>query len=268
MKTKQLISAALITASAALAGCASGYKEFYRPSSGYDPELRVSKPPAQPLVERARPGNPEDVLNAYAKRGYIMIGDSIFNSGRAESEDAAVLQGREVGADLVLILNPNYTGSVTTSVPVTTPTASTTYSNATATAYGRGGRVRVYGSGTSNTYGTTTNYIPITVNRVDFGAVYFVKQKFGLGVFFDDLNDLERQELQTNRGAIALLIVDGTPAFSADLLVGDIFTSLDGIPIANSQELSELIRERRGKTITLSITRKGQNLKKSLQLNP
>ena len=271
MTTKQLISAALISASAALVGCASGYKEFYRPSNGFDPqrvsELRVAPPPAQPLVERARPGNPDDVLNAYAKRVYIMIGNSMFNSGRAESEDAAVLQGKEVGADLILILNPNYTGSVTTSVPITTPTTSTTYSNATATAYGRGGPVTAYGSGTSTTYGTTTNYIPMTVNRVDYGAVYFIKQKFGLGAFFRDLNDSERQELQTNRGAVARLIVDGTPAFNADLLIGDVFTSIDGIPIANSQALSELLRERRGKTVALSIMRKGQSLQKSLQLS-
>jgi len=57
----------------------------------------------------------------------------MFNSGRPESEDAAVRQGEEVGADLVLVLNPNYTGSVNSRVPITTPTTSTTYSNATAT---------------------------------------------------------------------------------------------------------------------------------------
>ena len=271
MKNKKLISAALIVAVAALAGCASGYKEFYRPSNGFDSqrmaELRVTPPPIQPLVERARPGNADDVLTAYAKRGYIMIGNSMFNSGRSESEDAAVRQGKEVGADLVLILNPNYTGSVTSTIPIATPTTSTTYSSATATAYGRGGPITAYGSGTSTTYGTTTNYIPITVNRVDFGAVYFIKQKFGLGAFFRDLNDSERQDLQTNRGAVARLIVDGTPAFNADLLIGDVFTSIDEVQIANSQALSELLRERRGKMIVLSILRRGQFLQKKIQLN-
>lgn len=269
---KQLLSAALVAASAALAGCASGYKEFYRPSNELTPqrvtELRAAPPTVQPLVERGRSWNAVDVLDAYAKRGYIMIGNSMFNSGRAESEDAAVLQGKEVGADLVLILNPNHTGSVTSSVPITTPTTSTTYSNATATAYGRGGPVTAYGSGTSTTYGTTTNYIPITVNRVDYGAVYFIKRKFGLGALFRDLNDAERQELQTNRGAVADLIVDGTPAFNADLLIGDVFTSIDGVQITSSHALSELLRERRGKTVTLSILRLGKLLQKSLQLNP
>lgn len=271
MKTKQLLSAALIGGIAALAGCASGYKEFYRPSNGFDPqrvsELRVAPPPSQPAVERARPGDADDVLDAYAKRGYIMIGNSMFNSGRPESEEAAVQQAKEVGADLVLILNPNYTGSTTSSVPITTPTTSTTYSNATATAYGRGGPVTAYGTGTSTTYGTTTNYIPVTVNRVDYGAVYFIKQKFVLGAFFRDLNDAERQELQTNRGAVARLIVDGTPAFNADLLVGDVLTSIDGAPITNSQAVSEFLRERRGNNVTLTILRRGQPIQKTLQLN-
>ncbi len=269
---KQQITAALIAISTILAGCASGYKEFYRSSSGFNPqrvsESRIAPPPMQPFVERARPGNSDDIVAAYAKRGYVMIGSSMFNSGRAESEDAAVLQGKEVGADLVLILNPKYTGTITSSVPITTPTTSTTYSNATATTYGRGGPVTAYGSGTSTTYGSTTNYVPMTVNRVDYGAVYFVKQKFGLGVFFRDLNDTERQELQTNRGTVARLIVDGTPAFNADLLVGDIFTNIDGIPIANSQSLGVLLRERAGKMVAFSIIRKGQPIQKSLQLNP
>ena len=255
-----------------LTGCASGYRKFYRPTNGFDAAriaaLRVAPAPAQPLIERARPGNSDQILDAYAKRGYIMIGNSMFNSGRPESEDSAIKQGKEVGADLVLVINPNYTGSVTSSVPITTPTTSTTYSNATATAYGRGGSVTAYGSGTSTTYGTTTNYIPMTINRSDYGAVYFIKQKFGLGAFFRDLNDSERQELQTNRGAVARLVVDGTPAFNADVLVGDVFTTIDGVQISNYQALGELLRERSGKHVVISLMRRGQKIEKTITLNP
>lgn len=272
MTSAKPISAVIVLTAVLLAGCASGYREFYRPTSGFDAEriasLRASPAPAQPIVERARPGNSDEILDAYAKRGYIMIGNSMFNSGRPESEDSALQQSKDVGADLVLILNPNYTGSVTSSIPITTPTTSTTYSNATATAYGRGGSVTAYGSGVSTTYGTTTNHIPMTVHRSDYGAVYFIRQKFGLGAFFRDLNDSERQELQTNRGAVVRLIVDGTPAFNADLLVGDVFTAIDGVPIPSSQTLGELLRERSGKTVVLSLLRRGEKIEKTLQLNP
>lgn len=124
--TRVIFSVVLFT-TCLLVGCASGYKDFYRPVNGFDAqrisELRVSPAPSQPQVERARPGNADQVLDAYAKRGYIMIGNSMFNSGRPESEDSAVLQGHSVGADLVLILNTNYTGSITSAIPITTPRA-------------------------------------------------------------------------------------------------------------------------------------------------
>jgi membrane-associated protease RseP (regulator of RpoE activity) len=267
-----LRNTASLIAISALTACASGYREFYQPNPNLPPErvavIRVAPPTGTPMVERSRPDSAERVMDAYAKRGYIVIGNSMFNSGRAESESSAVQQGVAVGADLVLILNPTYTGSVTSSVPITTPTTTTSYTNATATAYGRGGPVTAYGSGTTTTYGTQTNYIPITVNRSDYGAVYFIKQKFGLGAFFRDLEDSERQRMQTNRGAVARLIVDDTPAFNADILVGDVFIAIDEQPVLNSESLSRMLAERRGKAITLSIVRNGASLKKTVTLNP
>lgn len=229
--------------------------------------LRAAPPPATPIVDRAQPGDPQVIFDAYAKRGYIMIGNSSFNSGRTESEDAAVRQAQEVGADLVLILNPKYTGTITSNIPITSPTSTTSYSTGMATAYGTRGSVTAYGSGTTTTYGTTTSYVPMTVHRSDYGAVYFVKQRFGLGVFSRDLNDSERLELQTNKGAVVRLVVDGTPAFNADLLVGDIVTSLDGISVANAQAFNDLLRERKGKQVSISLLRRGQRIEKILQLN-
>lgn len=256
-----------------LSSCASGYKTFYKPVSGATPEViaarRVGPPPSTPIIERAQPPeNPQALLDAYTKRGYATIGNSIFNSGKSESEDSAVHQAQEVGADLVLILNPRYTGSVTTNMPITTPTSTTSYSTGTATAYGTGGSATVYGSGSTTTYGTTTNYVPITVHRSDFGAIYFVKNKVNLGVFPRDLSDSERQELQSNKGIVVRVIVDGSPAFNADILVGDIITTIDGVVISNVQSFSEQLRERKGKLIKLSILRRGQHIEKAIQLNP
>lgn len=262
---------AFLFASLTLGGCASGYKEFYK--STENPEavatLRAAPPTGAPIVERAQPGEPQVILDSYAKRGYVMIGHSIFNTGRPESEDSAFGQAQEVGADLVLILNPKYTGSITSSVPITTPTSTTSYSTGTATAYGsRGGSVTAYGSGTTTTYGTSMTYVPMTVHRSDYGAVFFVKQRFGLGAFFRDLNDAERQEMQTNKGAAIRLIVDGTPAFNADLLVGDVITTIDGVAVPNTDGFGGLLRERRGKLVSLAILRRGQRLEKSIQLAP
>ncbi|RQO58436.1 PDZ domain-containing protein [Paucibacter sp. KBW04] len=255
-----------------LSGCASGYKQFYRPAQGATAEaiarLRVAPPPDSPIVERAQPTEAQVVIDAYAKRGYVMIGNSMFNSGRPESEGSAISQAKEVGADLVLILSPKYTGSITSSIPITTPTTSTSYSTATATAYGARGSATAYGTGTTTTYGTTTNYVPMTIHRSDYGAVFFIKQKFRLGAFFRDLSDLERQELQTNKGVVVRLIADGTPAFNADLLVGDKLLSIDGLPIQNSEWLMSYLQDRRGSSVALKLLRHGQYLEKTIALNP
>jgi hypothetical protein len=255
-----------------MTGCASGYKSFYKPAPSATPETiaarRASPPPSMPLIERAQPGDWNAILDAYAKRGYVMIGESFFNSGRSESEEGAIQQAQQIGADIVLILNPKYTGSVTSSIPITTPTSTTSYSSATATAYGPGGTVNAYGTGTTQTYGSKTEYVPVTVHRSDYGAVFFVKQRFTLGAFLRELNNTERQEIQTNKGAVIKQVVDGTPAFNSDLLVGDIITAVDGIPVINTATHSDLLSQRRGKTITLSIIRSGKSLEKQVQLNP
>lgn len=268
MKIAKTISFMVLIA--ALSGCASGYKQFYQPAQGITPEriaeIRIAPPTGSPVVERAQPVDPKIILDSYAKRGFVIIGSSSFNSGRAESEDSAIEQGKSVGADLVLILNPRYTGSVTSSIPITTPTATTSYSTGKVTAYGPGGTVNAYGSGTTTTYGASTTYVPMTVHRSDYGAVFFVKQRFGFGAFLRDLTDSERQELQTNKGAAVHLIADGTPAFDADILVGDIVTAIDGSTVANSQALLSMLRERKGRLVSLLILRRGQQIEKTVQL--
>lgn len=255
-----------------LSGCASGYSQFYKPVNGATPEIiaakRAAPPPTIPIVERAQPGDAQTILDAYAKRGYSMIGNSMFNSGRSETEDSAVHQAQAVGADLVLILNPKYTGTITSNIPITTPTTTTSYSTGRATAYGAGAPVTAYGSGTTTTYGTTTNYVPMAINRSDYGAIFFVKQKVGLGLFTRDLNDSERQQLQTNKGAVVRVVVDETPAFNADLLVGDIIVAVDGLNISGAKMFNELLRDRSGKTVTIDLIRREQRIEKTVQLNP
>ncbi len=273
MKYQTILTSAVVIGTAALlAACASGYSQFYRPAQGATPEaiaaLREAPPSGQPIVERAAPPGSDTtaLLEAYAKRGYVLIGSSSFNSGRAESDDAAIQQGRQVGADLVLILNPRYTGSTTTAMPLTTPTTTTSYSTGTATAYGPSGVINAYGSGTTTTYGTTTTMMPLTIHRSDYGAGYFIKRKFSFGALWRDLNDAERQELQSNKGVYVRLVVDNSPAYVADILPGDIILAIDGSPILNQQSVSNEILARAGQTVVVSLYRRGSRLEKSVQL--
>src|SRR2546428_759632 len=57
-------------------------------------------------------------------------------------------------------------------------------------------------------------------------------------------------------------VVDGTPAYDADILVGDVITAVDGVSVSSSRALGDLLRERREK-LSLSIFRRGQRLEKT-----
>lgn len=270
LTTKKAVMA--IGAAFMLASCASGYSKFYQPAPGVTPEvvaaLRAEPPTGQPIVEHAAPPGSDatGLINAYAKRGYSIIGSSSFNSGRAESEDAAIQQGRAVAADLVLILNPRYTGSTTSAMPITTPTTTTSYSTGSATAYGAGGVVNAFGSGMTTTYGSTTTMVPVTVHRSDYGAIYFIKQKLSFGAYYRDLSDAERQELQSNKGVYIRAVVDNSPAYQSDVLPGDIILAINGEPVINQQAIRDMLSARKGQAVTVSIYRRGNRLEKTVKL--
>jgi hypothetical protein len=271
MKLKMIRLLLAATASLILMSCASGYTKYYKSADDAKLQLiaaqREAPPPASPILERSAVMPADQLLSAYAKRGYTVLGASMFNSDQSQSEEAALEQGHAVGADLVLVFDPKYTGSVTTSIPITIPTATTSYTHGSATAVGPSGTATAYGNATTTTYGTQTTYIPMTVNRSDYGAVYFVKLRFSLGAMVRDLNDGERKELQTNQGVVVLTVADDSPAFTANILPGDIVTAIDGVTVPNQGGFRKMTAERKGKLATLTLVRNGQQIEKSVQLN-
>ena len=87
------------------------------------------------------------------RHGYALIGYSSFSSGHRESESNAVNQGERVEADIVVVIDPRYTDSVTTSVPLTPPTSQTSYTTGTANAYGPAGTATAYVNATTDPEG-------------------------------------------------------------------------------------------------------------------
>lgn len=263
---KTLIRLSAITSLAcALSACANGYADFYHQVAPTNIVLSVrdGTPPAQPEVMRG--SYPvKDAVQEMARKGYGVLGYSSYNGPRGSVQDA-VAQGKQVGADIVMIFDPRYAGSTTSSIPITTPTTQTTYSSGTATAYGPGGPVTAFGTGTSTTYGSTTNYVPFTVNRYDFVAVYLFKEHILIGFNAAPLTDAERQLVQSNSGERVVTVVDGSPAFNANILPGDILLSYDGHPFdAESRAFHDYEESKRGQTITLVIYRNGQTLTKQV----
>ncbi|HVN99193.1 MAG TPA: PDZ domain-containing protein [Steroidobacteraceae bacterium] len=261
---------ALVLLAALIAGC-SGYSQFYTAAPGATPDLiakiRANPPPALPEVEHAG-GNPQDILSPYLRRGYGLIGYSSYSAGGRQSDSGAVDQAKKVGADIVVIISPTYAGSVTSSMPITTPTTSTSYTTGTATAYGSGGSATAYGNSTTTTYGTHTQYVPYTIQRFNYGALYLVKRTFALGVNARPLTDQERAKLQSNKGVFVTSVVDGSPAFREDVLVGDILTAIDGETISGMDEFSSLISAKRGQLVNVTLVRNGSSITKRIQLTP
>ena len=269
--TKRHLILLSIAASAFLSGCANGYKQFYTASPNTSPETisknRLAPPLAEPMIERSGPPRDHNsFVNAYRKRGYELLGASEFTSGSSHKDDQAIQQAKDIGADLVVIINPQYPGSSTESVPLTLPTTTTSYSSGTATAYGRGGAVTAYGSGTTTTYGTSTTYIPVTTHRHHYGAAFFAKMKTSIGLNFRPLNDEERQDLQTNQAVVVAVVVDDSRAFYADFLEGDVVVAVDGIKVAGLTGFRSLMESKRGTEVTFNLLRKGKPIDKVLNL--
>ena len=266
MVTKWLAgAAALLTVS----GCVSGYAKFYHGDPLATPSTiasaREGQPPAVPELARWADA-PQAVTATYLAHGYLPIGYSSFNGKAGESEAGAFDQAKKVGADVVVVINPAYTGTQSTAIPIVTPTSQTSYTTANATAYGKGGPVTAYGSSQTTTYGTNTSFIPVSVDRYDFGAIYFVKVKSHLGVHIVDLTTVQRDEIQSNRGVMVESVVIGSPGFNADILVGDYLVAIDGESITDQRQAGELIKARWGQTTQIRIIRHGQVITKTVAI--
>jgi membrane-associated protease RseP (regulator of RpoE activity) len=265
---KLIVRWVLAAFSLLLAGCATnGYSDFYREIPGETQEVieatRVAPAPDEPPLEHVATF---DDLATYQRKGYFPIGYSSFSGTSGEDDEDALEVGQMVAADMVVVIHPKYRGSRRVDVPLTLPTATTSQTNGTATVYGSGGSANVYSNSTTTTYGSQTTYIPVTLKRYEYGAVYLVKRRQLLGAQFRDLNNEERSRLQTNRGVVVVVVVDGTPAYESDVLTGDIIVSVDGTPVAGVDGLRQMLQGKHGQLIEMSILRGGSTIVKSLKL--
>lgn len=85
-----------------------------------------------------------------------------------------------------------------------------------------------------------------------------------LGVFFLDLNSTIAEslpDLRSTSGALAIARVEYMPRFDADLKVGDVVRSINGIPISSTADLrSQLAKLKARDAVALEVEREGQFL--------
>lgn len=249
-------------------GCASNpYKEFYHDNTeGKDlSTLPVIIPVDDPRIVEG--SDPQASFKEMIEGGYVPLGYSLFN-GKMQDQNDALSFGKKIHAETVIVFK-KFTNTVSGSMPVMMPTTQTSYTNANATVYGSNGRsATVYGSGTTTTHGTQTNYIPYSVDRYEQGAQYWIKMKAQIfGAKTKYLSDEKKRETSSNKGVEIWAVVKGSPAFMSDFLIGDILKKIGGKEIVSPEDYVQTVQSFAGKTVDIDYVRNGTSIKKSVTLN-
>lgn len=287
---KSLCHAAMVGAMLLLSACAGGYSQYYTPSNAFSPAdlsaRRVAPPPVKPDLVLANWNSPDAgsdldaMMNAYARRGYALIGSSVFRSTHSQSETDAVEQGARIGADLAVVLPPRFAGTSTSVEPVTLPPpywygggmyyyGRGWYGRPVGWRYGPGPWHRGWHSGWYGDwdwYGPETAWVPVTVSHNDYAALYFVKMRWRFGVLYTDLDDAARRAIGSNKGAEVSVVVDGSPAYNADIVPGDIIIALNGADVINAEDFNRRIEDPALKEVSVIIRRGERTLKKTIPL--
>jgi hypothetical protein len=257
---------ALLSTVAVLAACTNPYTQFYRGKpDGRSVESYV--PSSGPLEIYTTDDFSRDI-QAMQRHGFGAIGFSSFNGpSNRVSERQLREQAEKIGAAAVLV-SSHYTHTVSGAMPLTFPNTSTSVTTGNAMVTGPGGYANVTGSATTTTYGTQTVMMPYNIARSDFTAVYFIKTRQHLGVFYGVIDATTRARLQTNAGALVAVVTDGMPAARADILPGDIILTIDGQRVDGPEALNSQLKQKFGREVVLGIDRNGVHVEKTVTLPP
>jgi len=251
-----------------LVGCATvnPHSQYYSDQTGGDnvaanPRAILPTGPAEIVVGT----NVDADVIKMREMGYALLGYSSFN-GPEISDEQIREQARKVHASVVYKY-AKYTGSVSTSVPLTTTTVNPTMVNTFGTVTGAGGVATYSGVGYGSTTSTNTTYIPVTTHRSDQFATYWVKLKTGiLGAHVIEVPHDIQPKIGTNKGFMISAVERGGPAYAADLLRGDVVLSIAGLDMANGDDLMKALRNNTGQDVDFIVYRDGKTITKSVKL--
>jgi hypothetical protein len=261
---------------ALFASCQNPYSRFYTNTIPQDRERWLLPHTGETQFFSTSESERQTSIDGLIRQGYIVIGYASFEANAQDYTSALRAKAKEVQADIVL-LDSSYAGTRSGVMPLVTYQPgqnSTTYSSGqvNTNVYGSGG----YAQGTGNYSGTSTTtspgtfntqYVPYNVQRNNYGAVFFRKYHYLFGARFSPLNDDQRRALQRNTGLVVNVVIDGSPAFVANILPGDILLTIDGETIISADELNGRMIEKAGQVVKFGVLRDGVNKVIEVQLN-
>jgi hypothetical protein len=242
-----------------LSACVNPYSEFYVAAPGMEDVRTNPSYDATPVAVQIFSSDDFDRdIKAMVRRGYQPFGGASFNAGEdLITRENLLKQAEKVGAHAVLVKS-DYSHTVSGAVPIVVPQTSTTYTSGSATAYGPGGSATAYGSATSTTYGSQTVMMPYSVRRFDAGAVFFAKWKFRVGVQVAQVPDAVRKARASNQGVMIDVVIEGSPAYRAGVMEGDLLLSINGAKIFSREDFVENISGNGSSTMRLELVRDGK----------
>jgi hypothetical protein len=199
-------------------------------------------------------GNLEEDKLTMLENGFISPGFSNFEGPRGIDPNLALDFSRSLYGVQQVVFYQRNAGSIQTEKVSAIPTIS----NGTVNAFNRNGLSTtpfLQHSSASMQFVPTT----ITEERVEYAALYWVKTHPRiLGAYVDPLTDLQRQELESNKGVSVRAVVKGSPAFKNDILRGDIIRRINGIEVVDPQGFSETLGKLAGTNVKIDLLRKSK----------
>jgi hypothetical protein len=270
---------------AALTGCQTqaptpnGFAMFYQDEAqNLRPEVRARllPPSGPPQIENVPLAQIQDETKRFLERGFVRIGVASF-SGPAGTRKQVIEQAVKVGAEIVIIgsefshamqgVRPSLSlqpGQTYTTQERGTMTANTLQGGNNAFAYGS-----YAGSATTTTSPTVqTQYTPYQIPIFSQVASFWRRAKPGIfGASFAPIPEEMRAKLERNTGVSVVAIVEGSPAFKANIIRGDVIIKVANKPVDTVQELMDALLSYAGQKVSLTIIRDTKTLTLEVQLN-
>ena len=251
-------------------GCENPYHKNYLSTIQKWPggvASRVLKPEGEPKLVTST--NMKNDSHSLLEDGYVLLGRAKFRDPTLD-ESQAIEQGKAVGAWVVLVSH-QYVNTVTESVPFGQWTPDqTTVTEQTAQIQRDPNKppVTVQNQTVQTVQGQfQTTYVPVNMDYYEYSATFWAKAKPSpIGVLVESLNDDQKKQLQTNKGVVVEVVIRGTPAYEADVLKGDVLTSLADEQIQTPDQFFDIVGRHQGEPVTLILIRDGQAKTLSLTL--
>jgi len=219
---------------AAFVIAASDPSKFYQAVPHRTPDIPTS---AQPIFHQSS-GDAKQDLRTMLTNGYELVGYSAFN-GREAGQKGVRKQAMKVGASDVVYLE-KYTETQS---------------------------LGAIGNTSFSRWGAFSFVTPMSVRRYDQLAMYFRKApREGLGVYPRPLSDEEKAKLNSNKGVAITAVVNGSPAFMADILPGDIIIAIGGRAVWDDDSIKGALDAVRGKTSDIEIVRGDDRIIKQVSI--